>query len=270
MQRNRALGHSRVNSGQYAKSFSPVPAPASLKREKSPISKHSKAKKRPLKEIIEENERLEQVNKRLRSVLFIQTFPYVKSQYETKLDQVELLAYLLEEVAEGDTDPLPEFHTFTEPLAVPESGPRRRNKALKESIKRLEGLLLGLRQELNRTGQVFDRLRGTLGYIAMQRFGAYVWPKFHPKSVSFSALLGIYEEVGYAPRGLPSSQRRQIKRTPAKEHEAGEICCICCEDFTYGCSTSRLDCGHFFHPKCIQEWVRRNAVCPLCITAIRV
>ena len=268
MQRNRALGHSRVKSAHYPKSCSPGPVPASLRSGKSPIPKHAKAKKRPLKEIIDENEHLEEVNKRLRSVRFIQTFPYVKAQYEAKLDQVELLAYLLEEVAEAD--PLPEFHTFTEPSAVPESGPRRRNKALKDNVKRLEGLLLGLRQELNRAGQVFDRLRGTLGYIAMQRFGAYVWPKFHPKSVSFSALLGIYEEVGYALRGLPASQRRRIQRTPAEEKEAGEICCICCEDFTYGCSTSRLECGHLFHPKCIKEWVRRNAVCPLCITAIRV
>ena len=267
MQRNRALGHSRIHSAHYPKSCSPAPLPVSVRRDKSPAAKLPKAKKRPLKEISEENAHLEEANKRLRSVLPTQTFPYVKAQYEVKLDQVELLAHLFEAV-EG-ADQLPEFHTFTEPAAVPESGPRRRNKALKDSVRRLEGLLLGLRQELNRAGQVLDRLRCALGYIAMQRFSDHVWPKFHPKSVSFSALLAIYEEVGYAPRGLPASQRRRIKRSPAEETEVGEVCCICCEDFTVGCPTSRLDCGHLFHPKCIKEWVRHNAVCPLCITAVQ-
>lgn len=240
----------------------------SMRRGKSPVVRQGKTKRRPLKDISAENDHLDALNKRLRSVSFTQSFTYVKAQYETKLDQVELLAYVLDMV--GGWESLPEFHTFTEPGVVNEANPRKRNKALKDSVKRLEGLLLGLRQELNRAGQEFDRLRFMLGNIAMQRFSDRIWPKFHPKSVSFAALLSIYEEVGYAPKGLPASQRRRIKRNPVEEKDVGENCCICCEEFAVGSSTARLECGHLYHPKCIVEWVRHNAVCPLCLTAVRV
>lgn len=50
------------------------------------------------------------------------------------------------------------------------------------------------------------------------------------------------------------------------------ICCICLDDFHVKCENHRkcckkgyqLHCNHFFHKKCISEWLKTKAKCPLC------
>lgn len=51
-----------------------------------------------------------------------------------------------------------------------------------------------------------------------------------------------------------------------------EVCSVCLENFG-GMSVVRLECGHRFHKKCLQEWFRhlakeREAFCPYCKTCI--
>lgn len=42
------------------------------------------------------------------------------------------------------------------------------------------------------------------------------------------------------------------------------LCSICTDEYQDNTNVSILDCGHVFHPKCIREWGKYNAVCPLC------
>jgi hypothetical protein len=41
-------------------------------------------------------------------------------------------------------------------------------------------------------------------------------------------------------------------------------CRICFNDYSEREEISKLPCDHFFHTECIQEWGKRNPVCPLC------
>ena len=41
-------------------------------------------------------------------------------------------------------------------------------------------------------------------------------------------------------------------------------CSICYEDFNNESSVSLLNCGHYFHTKCIKKWGNRNNTCPVC------
>jgi len=41
-------------------------------------------------------------------------------------------------------------------------------------------------------------------------------------------------------------------------------CSICTEKFTIMCRTKKLICGHLFHKKCINKWLKVNLTCPLC------
>lgn len=41
-------------------------------------------------------------------------------------------------------------------------------------------------------------------------------------------------------------------------------CMICLEDFELGDKCRRLPCGHVFHEKCIDEWLKRCTDCPIC------
>jgi len=42
-------------------------------------------------------------------------------------------------------------------------------------------------------------------------------------------------------------------------------CAVCLSDFEEGDVLRRLPCGHKFHRPCIDQWLRRNKVCPLCL-----
>jgi len=45
-------------------------------------------------------------------------------------------------------------------------------------------------------------------------------------------------------------------------------CAVCLSEFEWGDVLRRLPCGHHFHSPCIDRWLRRNKVCPLCLQDI--
>jgi len=49
----------------------------------------------------------------------------------------------------------------------------------------------------------------------------------------------------------------------ANKHQ-NEPCTICTDPFVADETLSFLACGHVFHQKCIDEWGKHNAVCPIC------
>eukprot|EP01052_Picozoa_sp_SAG31_P024632 SAG31_NODE_2110_length_6426_cov_6.371898_2_plen_128_part_00 len=55
---------------------------------------------------------------------------------------------------------------------------------------------------------------------------------------------------------------RSAKRRPRRDD--GELCTVCIGRFRAGDEVRRLGCAHQFHKKCIDEWLRLQAVCPVC------
>jgi len=47
-------------------------------------------------------------------------------------------------------------------------------------------------------------------------------------------------------------------------------CAVCLSDFDRDAVLRRLLCGHSFHRGCIDKWLKRNKVCPLCLQDIEV
>lgn len=43
-----------------------------------------------------------------------------------------------------------------------------------------------------------------------------------------------------------------------------EACSICIEDFKINAGIIRLECLHFFHIACIEEWAKNQSICPEC------
>ena len=43
-----------------------------------------------------------------------------------------------------------------------------------------------------------------------------------------------------------------------------DSCAICIEDFASGNVLRRLSCGHLYHRDCIDKWLDRKPICPLC------
>mmetsp|Transcript_81162 Transcript_81162/g.219873 ORF Transcript_81162/g.219873 Transcript_81162/m.219873 type:complete len:379 (-) Transcript_81162:303-1439(-) len=76
-------------------------------------------------------------------------------------------------------------------------------------------------------------------------------------------------EQRVAPKG---ACEELIARLPLEQHPYEQLlpegqcsCAVCLSDFEGGETLRRLPCGHKFHSACIDKWLRRNKVCPLCL-----
>ena len=49
-----------------------------------------------------------------------------------------------------------------------------------------------------------------------------------------------------------------------KLEEGNKKCMICLEDFHKNEKVTSLPCIHFFHPKCIKQWMEKKLECPVC------
>ena len=51
-----------------------------------------------------------------------------------------------------------------------------------------------------------------------------------------------------------------------RQYKSHEACCICMDDMTSSTSM-KLDCGHYFHTSCLQNWATQQESCPMCRTS---
>jgi len=76
-------------------------------------------------------------------------------------------------------------------------------------------------------------------------------------------------EAREAPRGAGEELIASLPLEAfSQEHSISEgpcSCAVCLCDFEGGDLRRRLPCGHKFHKACIDTWLRRNRVCPLCL-----
>eukprot|EP00747_Dinoflagellata_sp_TGD_P026886 gnl/TRDRNA2_/TRDRNA2_132249_c0_seq2.p1 gnl/TRDRNA2_/TRDRNA2_132249_c0~~gnl/TRDRNA2_/TRDRNA2_132249_c0_seq2.p1 ORF type:complete len:282 (+),score=46.30 gnl/TRDRNA2_/TRDRNA2_132249_c0_seq2:64-909(+) len=69
---------------------------------------------------------------------------------------------------------------------------------------------------------------------------------------------------------MKAATREQIAALPCCNHrkelfsDDGMSCAVCLDDFAEGESLRQLPCKHYFHCRCIDEWLTRSKRCPLC------
>ncbi|PKA63099.1 RING-H2 finger protein ATL44 [Apostasia shenzhenica] len=79
------------------------------------------------------------------------------------------------------------------------------------------------------------------------------------------------EDCRNSGNGLPASE---LKKLPCYEYMAGEKgegaggqaeCAVCLEGFQGGDRCRQLpSCGHSFHALCVDSWLMKSRVCPIC------
>merc|ERR1719468_1184256 len=74
------------------------------------------------------------------------------------------------------------------------------------------------------------------------------------------------------PKALSPGVREEVLtrlptvKYPRKPPQDGQTnCAVCLCDFEGGERLRMLPCGHIFHSPCVDTWLRRNKVCPLCL-----
>jgi len=74
------------------------------------------------------------------------------------------------------------------------------------------------------------------------------------------------------PRGMEASDINRLPTQTLDEEsverlarsDAGPECRICLDKFEGGENIRRLPCAHAFHSRCIDRWLQRSLVCPVC------
>lgn len=80
-------------------------------------------------------------------------------------------------------------------------------------------------------------------------------------------------DMNKKPSGL-SCDKLGLRHEVFRHSEEGVVaktsfeCCICLERFLEGDGLVRLQCGHRFHPICLEPWVRTHGDCPYCRSGI--
>ena len=47
------------------------------------------------------------------------------------------------------------------------------------------------------------------------------------------------------------------------------MCAVCMDDVEVGQTQRVLRCGHAYHQPCVDQWLLKKRVCPLCVQAVR-
>merc|ERR1719291_1295126 len=66
------------------------------------------------------------------------------------------------------------------------------------------------------------------------------------------------------PRGATQELIDTMPLIEYKPNEEQSSCAVCLSDFQQADLLRQLPCGHSFHRACIDKWLKRNQVCPLC------
>ena len=93
----------------------------------------------------------------------------------------------------------------------------------------------------------------------------------HNNDNQFENLLNIIMSFDSTHKGNPPASERAIKNLKKIEIDENnikkfneEICNVCLEDYKFGQISNKLDCGHWFHDKCILQWLKMRNTCPVC------
>ena len=88
-----------------------------------------------------------------------------------------------------------------------------------------------------------------------------------PDKMTYEQLLELEEKVGSVSKGLNKAQIKKIPRFIYNKNIHRNIdnkCVVCQYDFKNGDNVTKLTCGHVFHTDCVDTWLSKNKVCPMC------
>ena len=93
----------------------------------------------------------------------------------------------------------------------------------------------------------------------------------HINDPQFENFINIITAFDIQHKGNPPASERAIKNLKKIEINEnnindfdGQTCNVCLENFSKGQISNQIDCGHYFHEKCIVHWLKMRNTCPVC------
>ncbi|KAJ1271842.1 hypothetical protein BS78_06G156700 [Paspalum vaginatum] len=84
----------------------------------------------------------------------------------------------------------------------------------------------------------------------------------------YDALLAL-DENNHQHTGASERQINNLPESVVQSNSIEEPCAVCLENPTVGDTIRHLPCFHKFHKECIDEWLKRKKLCPVCKSDIR-
>lgn len=69
--------------------------------------------------------------------------------------------------------------------------------------------------------------------------------------------------------GMGPAALKKLQVVKCSTAMAGEKCCVCLDAYERGQHLRRLPCGHTFHKKCIDKWLKMKPRCPICMINVK-
>ena len=94
-----------------------------------------------------------------------------------------------------------------------------------------------------------------------------------PDKMTYEQLLEMEENMGSVSKGLTKKQINKIPKiiyNKNKFKNDDNKCVVCQYEFKNGENVTKLSCGHLFHADCVDTWLSKNKVCPMCHKEINI
>ena len=72
------------------------------------------------------------------------------------------------------------------------------------------------------------------------------------------------DDAPYTPDAMLDSIVDSLREVVLGANDISGDCAICQEDYIMGDKINYMTCAHRFHSHCIQRWLRRSPLCPIC------
>jgi hypothetical protein len=142
-------------------------------------------------------------------------------------------------------------------------------------MQKYQELMNGLKERIietrNKNRQMRDmiqyRMSSEAEYISnmliSMRFQAEYDHNIDPDQMTYEELLELEEKIGSVCKGL---SLEVIEKLPCKElyENLEDQCTVCFCGMEKGEIILELPCSHIFHKGCLNEWLAKEKICPLC------
>ncbi|KAL4483958.1 hypothetical protein ABPG72_013964 [Tetrahymena utriculariae] len=93
-------------------------------------------------------------------------------------------------------------------------------------------------------------------------------------NMTYEEIINLQDSIGYVSRGMKPEDINKIKEVrfdKLRMKDQSTLCSICQCDFENNEKLKELNpCKHFYHPDCINQWLKNEKNCPVCKQFIQV